>query len=241
MASPSYGTMNTAYVASWLQRETDGPMWALNLMKYKEVADYGEAGDPEGGPISGLEADDIYSPVDELAAVGARLVLLAPVVHQLRGDATVWDRIGIVRYPRRRALIELDQMKEFQETHVHKAAGMDFTIVMATFPPEGGFDADPALSAEAPDKRLLLQVVADASAPDLADEIDAERIGVFDVEGVIIGDERRFAEARVDMISAETAEALGARPRIDDDSAYVLVIDPQTDQLAESVHTAIPG
>lgn len=241
MASPSYGTMNLAYVGSWLQRETDGPMWALNLMKYKEVADYGEAGHPEGGPISGLEADDLYSPIEELASVGARLVLLAPVVHHVRGDATAWDRVGIVLYPRRMALIEMNQTKEFQETHVHKAAGMEFTIVMATFPPEGGFDTDPTLSSQAPDQRLLLQLVADARAPDLADGIESRRIGSFDVEGVIVGDERSFAEARWDVISTETAEALSARPTVADDSAYVLVIDPEIDQLAESVQTTKRG
>ncbi len=241
MASPSYGTMNAEYVGSWLKRETDGPMWALNLMKYKEVADYGDAGDPDGKPISGLEADDRYSPIEELASVGARPVLVAPVVHQLRGDATVWDRIAIALYPRRVAMIEMNQKKEFQETHVHKSAGMDFTIVMGTFPPEGGFETDPGLSAQAPDKRLLLQVVADSSAPDLAEEIESERIGVFEVEDVIVGDQRKFAEARWDVISAETAEALSSRAPITDASAYVLVIDPQIDQLAASVQTATRG
>ena len=241
MASPSYGTMNTEYVMSWLKREADGPMWALNLMKYKEVADYGDAGFPDGKPISGLEADDLYSPIEELASVGARLVLLAPVVHQLVGDATVWDRVGLVAYPRRVALMELDQKAEFQETHIHKAAGMDFTIVMATFPPEGGFGTDPALSAQAPDERLLLQVVADSSAPDLAEEVESERIGVFEVEDVIVGDQRKFAEARWDLISAETAEALAARPPIADASSYALVIDPQTDELATSVEAAARG
>ena len=58
MAKQGYGTMNTDYIESWFQRETDGPMWALNLMKYKEVADYGDASGPDGKPISGLEADD---------------------------------------------------------------------------------------------------------------------------------------------------------------------------------------
>ncbi|MGI9431325.1 MAG: hypothetical protein ACR2PQ_03880 [Myxococcota bacterium] len=241
MASPSYGTMNVEYVRSWLERETDGPMWALNLMKYKEVADYGDAVGPEGKPISGLEADDLYSPIDELASVGARPVLVAPVVYQLRGDETVWDRIAIALYPRRAAMFEMNQTEEFQETHVHKEAGMDVTIVMGTFPPDAGFATDPGLSAEAADKRLLLQVVADAGAPDLAEEIESERIGVFEVEDVIVGDERKFAEARWDVISAETAEALGARPPIADDSAYALVIDPQTDELAASVQAATRG
>ena len=200
MAKQGYGTMNTDYIASWFKRETDGPMWALNLMKYKEVAEYGDASGPDGKPISGLEADNLYSPIKELAAVGARPVLVAPVVHQLRGDATVWDRVAIALYPRRTALVEMNQTKEFQETHVHKKAGMDFTIVMGTFSASDGMKVDPTLSAMAADKRLLLQVVADASAADLADEIEAQRIGVFDVEDIIVGDERKFAQARWDVM-----------------------------------------
>jgi len=64
---------------------------------------------------------------------------------------------------------------------------------------------------------------------------------VFGVEDVIVGDQRKFAEARWDVISAETAEALRARRPIADASAYVLVIDPQVDELAASVQTAARG
>jgi hypothetical protein len=236
--APNYGTMNSAYIGSWFKRESDGPMWALNLMKYKPVADYGDA---DGEQISGLEADDRYSPVDELASVGARVVLMAPVEHQLRGDGTTWDRIAIALYPRRMAMVEMNQKKEFQETHVHKEAGMDFTIVMGTFPPEAGFDSDPVLSAVFADKRLLLQVVADADAPDLADEIESQRIGAFDVEDVIIGDARKFGQARWDVISEATATELAEQAPVADDSSYVVICNPQIDGIAESVDTATRG
>ncbi len=233
---PSYGKMNQEYIASWFQRETDSPMWALNLMKYREVADYGDTGSPGGEAISGLEADNRYSPVAELASVGARPVLVAPVVHQLRGDDTVWDRIAIALYPRRMAMVEMNQKKEFQDTHVHKEAGMDFTIVMGTFPPAAGVGEVPLLSAQDADKRLLLQVVADADAPDYAADVDSVRLAVFDVENVIVGDDRRFAQARWDLITAKTADELAQREPVADDSAYVIVMDPQLDEVAQSLH-----
>ena len=73
---PAYGTVDHDYGATLATTDPgdDGPVWMVNLMKYKEVADYGDAGFPGGKPISGLEADDIYSPIEELASVGARLV-----------------------------------------------------------------------------------------------------------------------------------------------------------------------
>lgn len=65
---PRYGVLNDAYLGSWLQRdEPGGPMWALNLMKYRPFADYR---DGRKTSLSGIEADDVYSPDEELRAVG---------------------------------------------------------------------------------------------------------------------------------------------------------------------------
>ena len=40
---PRYGTINSDYLASWFQRDDPGgPMWALNLMQYREWAEYAD-------------------------------------------------------------------------------------------------------------------------------------------------------------------------------------------------------
>ena len=118
MAGPikdfSYGEPNHEYLATWFEREEDGPMWALNLMKYRARA-IDEQG--EETERTGLEADDDYAPVGPIAAVGGRIVLVAPVERQLRGDATVWDRIAIVLYPTRMAFIEMSMRDDFLEKH----------------------------------------------------------------------------------------------------------------------------
>ena len=75
-----------------LAPEEDGRVWMLNLMKYKEVADYGDAGGPA---ISGREADDIYAPTDVLADLGATVPLFGDVTRQV-ADGVAWDRIAIV-------------------------------------------------------------------------------------------------------------------------------------------------
>ena len=38
--------------------EEDGPVWMVNLMKYREVADYG---DSNGSTVSGLACTGLYS------------------------------------------------------------------------------------------------------------------------------------------------------------------------------------
>lgn len=227
-----YGTINTDLVSSWLQRDDPGgPMWALNLMKYREVAEYA---DGRESSISGIEADNAYAPQEHLRKVGSRIVMMAPVIHQLIGDGTQWDRIAIAQYRDRLAIIEMNQSTEFQKSEQHKDAGMEFTIVMATFPTEGE-PVPPQISGADADQLLLLQVVGDAAAPDLADGVDATRLGRFWIEDRLIGDHRTFAEARYDLISPAAAQELSARDHVHDDTGYAVIADPALDHIARSL------
>jgi hypothetical protein len=111
--------------------EDDGPVWMVNLMKYRDVADYA---DGRESTISGRDADDAYSPLDSLAAVGARPVFFGNVDQQLLGDEPKWDRIGVVKYPTRKSFIDMQSLPSFQKSHHHKDAGMETTIVIGTQP-----------------------------------------------------------------------------------------------------------
>jgi hypothetical protein len=52
----------------------------------------------------------------------------------------------------------------------------------------------------------------------------------------MIGDERRFAEARYDLISRATADELAARDAVTDDpSGYVVVVDPLIDHITAAM------
>jgi len=55
------------------------------------------------------------------------------------------------------ALIEMNSSESFQTDEQHKDAGMDFTIVMATFPADGD-PVPPQESAAGTDKLMLLHV-----------------------------------------------------------------------------------
>ncbi len=240
MASPRYGRPNVDYVRTWFEREDDEAMWALNLMQYRAVASYADGRDEA---VSGQEADDRYAPIGPLARVGAFPVVQGRVVHQPFGSGPRWDRVAIARYPRRRAMIDMQQDPEFVERHEHKEAGMAATIVMATFPRPGQPLPRPDLTALAADRRHLLQVVADPSSPDLATGLGGERLAVFDVEGVILGDGRTFAEARWDVVPADAAEALVAELAVGSaqgasrhDDAEVMVLDPEFDEIARVLH-----
>lgn len=228
---PRYGTLNQTYIESWFARDDPGgPMWALNLMKYRERAEYT---DGRESSISGIEADGEYAPHEHLRAVESRIIMVAPVVHQLVGDHWIWDRLAIAQYRDRMAMVEMSSKPDFQKDEEHKEAGMDFTIVMATFPADD--PVPPQQSGADDDRFLLVQVVGDAATPDLAADIEATRIGRFDVEDRMIGDERSFAEVRYDVISREVADDLIARGTQRSDTDYALIVDPTLDDIAWSL------
>ena len=127
-----YGTIDHEYGLKLATTEPgdDGPVWMINLMKYREVAEYGDG----SAGISGREADDRYMPVESLDAVGAKIVFLADVEDVLLGDGVMWDRVAVVKYPTRRSFIEMQSRPDFRRQHVHKDAGMQQTIVIGGVP-----------------------------------------------------------------------------------------------------------
>lgn len=63
--------------------EDDGPVWMVNLMHYKERAVYADGRETS---LTGRQADDGYTPLGPLAAVGAEIVIAVDVDTQFLGD-----------------------------------------------------------------------------------------------------------------------------------------------------------
>ncbi len=197
---PRYGTIDFAYAAQMTNCEpaADGPIYMLNLMKYKARADYGEGASGAGSAeVSGREADDRYLPVDVLAAIGAAPCFMADVVAATED----WDRVGVVRYPTRRSFIDMQSRKDFQAKHVHKEAGMDHTTVMGTLPDR---DGEVPASARAVKGRVLLEVWR-GDPPASPKVADSHATVGFLVEGTIIGDERVWDGARYTTFAGDLA------------------------------------
>lgn len=224
--NPAYGTPNWEMIGRWLHLEPDddGPFWALNLMKYHAVAHYADA----TTAVSGREADDAYAPLGPLAAIGAAVAFHGDVVDQPLGEPA-WDRIGIVRYPSRAAFFAMQQRDDFKAQHVHKEAGMEFTIVTACLPT--GHDANVTS-----DGSLVLIVERGATEP--AAVAGAGEVASFAVEGVIVGDQRSFDRARFVRAANEEVLAALVETAAAADEAHVLVVDPAIDRLVETIVTA---
>ena len=229
--APRYGTVDRDYAMrlATTAPDDDGPVWMVNLMKYREVADYA---DGRESTISGQEADDLYAPLDSLAAIGARPVFFGDVDAQLLGDETTWDRVGVVKYPSRRSFIEMQALPGFQESHHHKDAGMASTIVMSTTPmaqpfrPDGVEEVDwadvphPPTEEDGPVVVIHVLRFHDPEAAHLTPThmeqytSEAAKVAVvhgvringwFAVEGTIVGDGRAWHQVRFNQFPSKAA------------------------------------
>ena len=232
MAAPleyPFGTVNIETAGRWLHLapEEDREVWMLNLMKYKPVAEYGDAGGPA---ISGREADDIYAPTAVLADLGATVPLFGDVTGQVTADVA-WERIGIVRYPSRASFFAMQERVDFQKQYVHKKAGMETTIVMGCVPVSV---ADPAAAGSGP---VVMRVrrFAEGRTPG-ADPDSVVPVARFEVDGVILGDGRVWDDVCFDRVDDAGLPALVGTEGVAEQ--IVVVVDPLIEDLIGSVTTA---
>ena len=227
---PRYGTIDFDYAGRLAScpPDEDGPVLMVNFMKYRERAAYSDGSD---GGRSGMEADDEYAPTEVLADIGAVIAFFGDVTDPA---STGWDRIGIVQYPSRRAFIEMQSRRDFQEKHQHKEAGMDHTIVFAV-PPHtvaagaiGGHHAHVVF-----DLVRLDDATGAATGP-------ADRQAIGPVEGTILGDGRSWTELRITWITDPEA-APGELDAADVADRERVVVRPKIDRLATLIQQAATG
>jgi hypothetical protein len=206
---PGYGQIGRDYALRMFTMpvEEDGPVWMVNLMKYKEVAAYTD-GNPKG--ISGKEADDRYAPIKILHEIGALVPFFGDVIDQSHETDVQWDRVGVVKYPTRKSFLDMQNRDDFKGMHEHKEAGMQFTFVIGCQPvdqaPELRVDTSVWASSEySPTDDdgpvVVVEVVkyvnnapvpSTASTQNSAQKVDGGPAAWFNVEGTIIGDGREW-------------------------------------------------
>ena len=261
-----YGQINREYGMKMftMPPEDDGPIWMVNLMKYREKADYA---DGRAADISGKEADDLYAPLGPLKAIGAKPVFLADVETQFLNDSPKWDRVGIVKYPSRRAFLEMQNRPDFKELHHHKEAGMAETIVCGCLPmPVPELPADAPTWDEVPHPPtaddpyvVVIHVIKFKNAEsrkEMATYSDhAGKVAVpngvrlaawTEVEGTILGDGREWDQIRFNVfpsreafmavvLDPERLQAQAAHRETAIADTYTLITRPSIDRLYESI------
>lgn len=113
----------------------DGPVAQVNLLKFREKAEYAET-DPESGEdISGEAAYQRYSEAFTEAAksVGGTTTLLASTERYFIGGGN-WDSVLVNHFPSRKAFIEMLNHPDYKSMSRHRDAGLLCQELIVTRP-----------------------------------------------------------------------------------------------------------
>jgi len=111
-------------IEDMMQPGPEGPIYMVNLLKFKERAEY-EDGRPT--ELTGYEAYQLYGQgvAELLPRYGGELVFAADVTFLALGQVDeLWDEVAIAKYPNRAALFEMSTSDEWRELAVHRTAGL---------------------------------------------------------------------------------------------------------------------
>jgi uncharacterized protein (DUF1330 family) len=115
---------NEEQVAGFLAPGDDQPIYMLNLLKYKDKAEYADGRDTD---LSGRDAYQIYgmAVIERLAAVNGDIIFSGIVSRLMLGEVEeLWDDVAIAMYPSRAAMLEMVSSPEYQAIAVHREAGL---------------------------------------------------------------------------------------------------------------------
>lgn len=117
----------------------DGPIYMLNLLKFKEKAEYEDGRDTD---LSGAEAYAIYGAevVEHLAKVGGAPMFSARIERLMLGEVEeLWDSAAIAMYPSRQAMMEMLSSPDYQASALHRAAGLAGQLNIELVEPVGAW------------------------------------------------------------------------------------------------------
>jgi hypothetical protein len=206
---PRYGRIDSDYGMRLRSTatEADGPIYMLNLTRYRPGSVFDVTGDYEA---LSQDVNARYA-ISVLASVGATLCFVADVLAS-SGD---WGQVAVVRYPTRRSFLAMAAQSDFQAWHGRKGEDMERTAVMGVLPVS-------TVPAKASPRRVLLEIWDGLDPPLVADG----PVTRFEVEGTIVGDGRRWTGARHSAIEPGTPLPL-LPPRPD---YQALLLDPRVER-----------
>ncbi len=115
---------NEAQLQGFAEPGPDGPIYMVNLLKFKEKAEYEDGRETD---LTGEQAYAIYGAgVSKLLAeFGGAAMFSANVERLMLGEVEeLWDKVAIAMYPSRGAMMDMMRSPKMQEIGIHRAAGL---------------------------------------------------------------------------------------------------------------------
>lgn len=116
---------NDKQMEDFSKGDVDTPISMINLLKFKEKAVYEDRRETN---ITGQKAWAIYSQACQnihLKKVGGEGIFSGVVSRLMIGEIEeLWDWVVIVKYPSRKAMLEMITDKDYLESEKHRSAGL---------------------------------------------------------------------------------------------------------------------
>ena len=107
-----------------MQSGPDGPIYMVNLLKFKDKADYEDGRETD---LTGYEAYQLYgrAVMKIIGDYGGEIQFAADVTFLALGQVEdLWDEIAIAKYPNRGGLLAMSSSDEWRAASVHRTAGL---------------------------------------------------------------------------------------------------------------------
>lgn len=130
-----------AVVQQLMQPGPEGPIFMVNLLKFKDKAEYEDGRECS---LTGKEAYMIYGrAVSEiLLKFGGKAIFAGDVTFLTLGQVEeLWDEVAIAMYPQRADMVRMSMSAEWQEAAVHRTAGLKGQLNIETVLPANMKDA----------------------------------------------------------------------------------------------------
>ena len=123
---------NATQIQEFIDEPGVGPIYMVNLLKFREKSAYPDGRDPE---LTGREVYQRYiaEVTRLLAGLGGGVVFSADVSRLMLGEVEdLWDQVAIAWYPSRQAMLDMMLSEEYQAIHVHRDAGLEGQLNIET-------------------------------------------------------------------------------------------------------------
>ena len=135
-------TPSEEQLRGFMEPGAEGPIYMLNLLKFREKAEYEDGRESE---LSGFEAYAIYGlgVAKLIREYGGEVKFSAGVSRIMVGSVEEpWDLVAIAMYPSRQAMLEMVTSEKYAEIGVHRSAGLSGQINIETAGASGAWLAE---------------------------------------------------------------------------------------------------
>ena len=108
----------------FLEGDSDAPIAMINLLKFKEKAEYEDGRDTD---LTGEQAYAIYGKevVEHLKKVGGKVSFGGSINRLMLGEVEeLWDTTFIAKYPSKKAMLKMITDPDYLESNKHRVAGL---------------------------------------------------------------------------------------------------------------------